>query len=211
MDKSASQEPSALSAEMLGNVISYLDEYKEFHGSLWLEMSYAEKVLGDISPFKSDLQRRLDHPWSPVFKEGGLSAGELKNIAVQLRQRIREDASLPKLTPDQVKLWQFETPIFYQLPSNYTPGQQITENIEITPDKMLEITSYVREKYPEIVRYWQGVPEENRRRGLRPDQQILGQYIWAPLAEAIDIFLPLEPQQSISARSYPAILNYLTK
>lgn len=211
MHKSVSQGSPPLSADLLASVISYLDDYTEFHGSLWLEMGYAEKALGDISPFRDDLQHDLDHPWSPVFREGGLDADELKNIAVQLRQKIRADAGLPALTATETECWKFEMPVFRKRQSKYILGQQITEDIELDQDTIAEISSYVRREYPDIVRYWQGAPEENRRRGLQSGQEILAHYIWAPISEALDIFVPLEPHQSIHYRSTHAIVNALAK
>ncbi len=173
---------------MVDAVIAYLEDCDSGGTSMWVEMVFMERVLGDLSPHKGDLEYRLGSSDSPVYRADGLSEARLRAIAVALRRRARRVNGQPPLTPEQEATWRFETPTYPPRRRKSKFGERIREWVVPTPDEERQIAAYLNSNYPEIIKYWIKILQNNSGMTDQEYQKsgVDGWYFYSRLDEAVD-------------------------
>lgn len=182
---------------MVDAVIAHLEDRESYHTSMWGEMLFMERVLGDLSPHRLDLEHRLTSSDSPVYRSEGLSEEQLRAIALALRRRARMINGQQPLTPEQEAEWRFEAPRYPPRRRMRKPGGRISEWVVLTPDEERQVAAYLDLNYPEIVRYWREVFRHNSgiSREEYPKFGIKDWYFQSRLDEAMDQVRVLESFQ----------------
>lgn len=140
-----------LSDEKVKAFIEFLDVDHVTDGSFWYEISFMERHGIDIAFYSGTLVGYTNYFDSPVYQEGGLPRDIVRRIALQLRDVIRREQSLPLLSDDEKRAWVFEMPYGYtQIRLPYVEDGTGTM---FTNEQVAAAIDYVKTHYPEIVRY----------------------------------------------------------
>ncbi len=186
-----------LSDAMVDAVIAHLEDRESYDTSMWVEMQFMERVLGDLSPHRGDLEYRLNSSDSPVYRPEGLSDEQLRAVALALRCQARQANGQPPLTPEQEAEWRFEAPFYPPRRHKGRRGERIREWVVPTVDDERRVAAYLNSNYPDIVKYSRDVFRHNSR---IPGEEYskLGVSDWyfaARIDEALDQIIDLEPFQ----------------
>lgn len=186
-----------LSDAMVDAVIAHLEDRDPREPSMWVGMVFMECTLGDIAPYRGDLQYRLNSSDSPVNRPDGLSDEQLRTVTLALRRRARKINGQQPLTPEQEADWRFEAPTYPPRKRKSKGGEAIDEWVVPTPDEERQAIEYLNSKYPDVVNYWRDVVRHNDK--LSRDEYssigVKGGYFRSRLDEALDQVREIESHQ----------------
>jgi len=183
---------------LVEKLVSYLGRHEPGELDFWRELAFLECEFGDLSPLRSALIRELNGVDSPVHRPGGLDETTVRDVALALRRRARAEHGAPPLTAAEETAWLFVEPNYHCIPRKLDPNLRLSRWVSPTREQREAIDRYMRELYPDVVRYWIKVKCYNDSLSASEyrDRHLDGIHFFERLYEAFDRFVPLKDDES---------------
>lgn len=154
-------------------------------GSYWHMLKHAERHGFDLAVMKSGIHATLAEEWNGTYS---FNDAEERGLVLDLRDRMRLEQFLLPLSETERVEWRWED----TSPSRwyrYTGPSPMDLTKTMTPDQVQAVAAYIRQNYPESVRYLEAIRTHNAPLGFnggRYDKFIVRQtWHYAFFADAI--------------------------